>query len=139
MWYRILLCIWAVLLVLDIPWVMLNTKIGIYAGWVNGTVSNRVAVSGLWLVISFLLAMMLTAILFYVPRDKAVMLCIFFGFTVYFVFNATSLVMFKWSIFSAIGDTMWGAMLCGAAGAVGWALMQKWRTVDPAIVNPAAL
>jgi uncharacterized membrane protein len=47
--------------------------------------------------------------------------------------------MFKWAVPPAIGDTIWGTVLCGIAALVGLALLKKWRVVDPAKINPAAL
>lgn len=139
MWPKICLILWAVILSMDIPWVLLNKQFGIYKGFVNGIVSNRLAVGALWLIIAFLLAFSVTGILYYVPLRHAVNAAIFFGFTVYFIFNTTSLSMFRWSILSALGDTVWGALLCGIAGLIGLELVRKWRRIDPAVVNPAAL
>ena len=139
MWLELFFVLWAVLLGLDIPWVLLNTRFGIYRGWVNGVITNRAVVGVLWILISGLMALCITGIARYFPLKMIISAAVIFGFTVYFIFNATSLAMFQWSVWSALGDTLWGSVLCGIAGTVAWALVQKWLIVDPAVVNPAAL
>jgi uncharacterized membrane protein len=139
MWYKVLLVLWAIILALDIPWVLANKQFGFYRGYVNGVVSNRVLVLIMWLAVALLLALSVTGVLYYVPAKDVVWVGMFLGFTVYFIFNTTSLSMFRWSIVSAIGDTLWGTVLCGIAATVGVELVRRWRKIDPAVINPAAL
>ena len=139
MWLKLFFILWAILLALDIPWVMLNANFGIYRGYINGTIKNRGIIGVLWLLIAGLMALCITGILYYLPIRHVIYASMIFGMTVYFIFNATSLTMFQWSYWSALGDTIWGTVLCGLAATCGWALLKKWRITDPAVINPAAL
>jgi uncharacterized membrane protein len=139
MWVKIFFVLWAVLLLIDLVWVSFNVRQGIYRGYVNGIISSKIAIGALWMVISAVLALNILAVLYYVPTSKVLIASMMLGFSVYFVFNATSLVMFKWAVPPAIGDTIWGTVLCGIAALVGLALVKKWRVVDPAKINPAAI
>jgi uncharacterized membrane protein len=139
MWPKVLVVLWAAILALDIPWVLINTKFGFYRGHVNGVVTNKLAVGVMWIQVALLLALSITGVLYYAPAKDVVWIGMFLGFAVYFIFNTTSLSMFQWSIVSAIGDTLWGTVLCGVVATIGLALVQRWRKIDPAIVNPAAL
>lgn len=119
MWLKLFFALWGILFALDIPWVLLNSTYGVYKGFVNGIISNRPVIGLLWAMVSGLMALCITGIFIYFPREQIVHAAIIFGFTVYFIFNATSLTMFQWSIMSAFVDTLWGALLCGTSAAIG--------------------
>lgn len=139
MWLKLVSTLWAAILVLDIAWVVTNTKYGIYRGFVNGPVKNPVAIFGLWAMLSLFMAIVLAALLLKMPRCQAPYWALFFGFTVYFTINATCLCMFPWSFMSAFADIMWGTILYGLVGLIGLALIKKWECRSPAVFHPAAM
>lgn len=128
MYLKLFFILWAIIFALDIPWVLLNSKYGVYNGFVNGIITNRPVIGLLWLMVSGLMALCITGIFMHFPRQKIVYASILFGFTVYFIFNATSLTMFKWSYLSAFVDTLWGSLLSGTSAAIGLALVKAWTT-----------
>lgn len=139
MWLKLVAVLWFVIMVLDLPWVLMNTRYGIYRGFVNGPVKNPIAVFGLWSFVSLFMAIMIAGVLRYMPRCHAPYWALFLGFTVYFTFNATSLCMFSYSIPVAMGDTLWGTVLYGLVGVIGLALIKKWECRSPAVFHPAAM
>lgn len=139
MWLKLTAILFLTILALDVPWVLLNTRYGIYKGFVNGPVTHPAAVMTLWVMMSAFLAILLTAILRYVPRCQAPYWALFMGFSVYFTINATALCMFSWSFKSGIADTIWGTVLYGIVGLIGLHLIRKWECRAPAVFHPAAM
>ena len=152
----------ALLLVLDMLWVTINTKWsrGLYFERMKGPWSTKPAVfMALWV----LIAVAETALLWYVLHKpdmqslpqalpQAAAFGALAGFVIYFVFNATSLVTTQsWSFKTAFVDTCWGTVLLASVAVLGMHLMLQNPTVvqnptintsstfDPAITNPAAL
>ena len=119
----------AVLMAMDLPWVIVNKKIGLYKGHVRGKVIHPAAVAAIWLVILLSEALLLSYIVSTAKRWWAAMLAgSFAGFVVYFTFNGTALVTFDtWPIHVAAADTLWGCALLGTAAAVSFAVTQKLK------------
>ena len=140
MYVKLFLILWAVLLTLDFAWVFTNVKIGVYRGYINGVVKSYPMIVLLWLCVSGLLALCITTGFKYLPKQKVLYGAMILGLTVYFIFNATSLIMFSWSAWRAVVDTAWGTMLCGLAAAIGLAVLPKLTTpIDPSIIHPASI
>ena len=112
----------ATMLVLDIPWVTLNTTYGLYKGRVNGIVTSRVAVGALWVAILIVNSLLVGYIATTASRWWAALLASSFaGLAVYGTFNGTSVVLFNtWPAKTALGDTAWGAVLFAAAGTAAY-------------------
>jgi len=116
----------AVMLALDIPWVVLNTQYGIYRGLVNGRVRHWAAVLGLWLLVLVLNA----GVLGYSMRSEtrwwsALLYGLVLGLATYGTFNATALVTFpSWTWTAACVDTAWGTLLFGAAAVAAFSAAQ---------------
>ena len=107
------------MLALDLPWVLTNVSRGLYRGLVNGAVTGRPAVAGLWLGVLAVNAVLLGLLGASASTWPAALLTgAIAGLAVYGTFNATSLVMFKpWPRNVAAADTAWGMVLLGG-GAV---------------------
>ena len=112
----------ATMLVLDIPWVTLNTRYGLYKGKVNGIVTNRAAVGAIWVAILIMNSLLVGYIASTASKWWAATLaCAFCGLAVYATFNGTSVVLFdSWPAATALGDTAWGAVLFAAAGTAAY-------------------
>lgn len=137
---KLFLILWAVLLAMDLAWVIGHAKVGVYRGYINGVIKSNAGIAILWLIVSGLLALCLTAVFRYMPKRQVLYGAMILGFTVYFIFNATSLIMFRWSGWRAVIDTAWGTLLCGLAAAVGLAVLPKLvPPIDPSKVNPASI
>jgi len=107
----------ALLLALDVPWVLLNhLSRGLYAG--VGSDISRWAIPVLWLGVAVAQVCFIGA---YSPTSLA-MASIFgaaLGGVVYGVFNATSLVAFSnWTPLRALADTAWGVAMLSAVAVV---------------------
>jgi uncharacterized membrane protein len=140
MYVKLFFILWAVLLVLDLAWVLTNVKVGVYRGYINGVVSSYPMIILLWLCVSGLLALCIMAGFKYLPKKKVVYGAMILGLTVYFIFNATSLIMFSWSAWRAVVDTTWGTVLCGIAAIIGLAVLPKLSApMDPSILHPASI
>lgn len=128
MWLRVATAL-AVIVSMDIPWVMLNSRYGLYKGLVRGTVSNPAAVGALWLAVMLAEAVLIGYVISTSTSWWAALLSgAFIGFTVYFTFNATALVTFDtWPRSVAAVDTVWGAVMLGAAALVAHAAVGRAR------------
>jgi uncharacterized membrane protein len=103
---------------LDVAWVVLNTRYGLYKGrMVAGRSKTFVAVA--WLLMLAAEAGLVTFMISCVSSMPAAALVgALAGLTVYLVFNGTTLVMdATWPISTALLDTCWGTCLL-AVGAI---------------------
>ena len=116
----------AVMLALDIPWVVLNTRYGVYRELVNGRVRHWVAVLGLWLLVLVLNAVVIGYSMQSETRWWGALLYgAFLGLATYGTFNATALVTFSsWTWTAACVDTAWGTLLFGAAATAAFGAAQ---------------
>jgi uncharacterized membrane protein len=111
-----------VLIALDLPWVIINTKYGVYRGHVNGTVKQPAVVGAIWLCILIAEALLLSYLSSTAHKWwSALLASMFVGLVVYGTFNGTSLVTFDtWSWQLAGIDTAWGVLLLGLAGVAAY-------------------
>lgn len=129
----------AVLAILDLTWVLLNFRFGIYK---NRLVTHRRhLVPLIWLIILVSEAVLLAFIVSRASRWWVALLAgVFVGFVVYFTFNGTALTVFEsWTFPVAAMDTAWGMFLFGAAALVGYAFHRNLAKYDPTRQHPAAL
>lgn len=120
----------AFLILLDIPWVLLNTSCGIYKGKVKGMVKNKAVIGLIWLFILALEALLVSAIVIHSSRklttSEVLLVSMFVGFVIYTVFNGTSLVMSKgWTLKVAFIDILWGTISIGVASTLAYYVAQK--------------
>jgi len=115
--------------VLDVPWVVLNTKYGIYQG--IKTVRGNGAMAAAWIVIIMLNALLITSVVRY-SQKRHTPLEVFFigafvGFVSYSTFNGTIVnIMQKWSFKMALIDTVWGVLLYGGAASLASLAFHPW-------------
>ena len=119
----------ASMLVMDLPWVTLNTKMDLYKGHVNGVVTNRAAVGALWVSIVLINACLVAYIASTASKWWTAMLAsMFAGLAVYGTFNGTALVVCNsWPGKTAAGDTAWGIILFGVAGVAAYFAAHKGK------------
>jgi uncharacterized membrane protein len=131
-----------VLVAMDLPWVLLNTRYGAYKGRVDGAITHPLAIGSLWFTVLLSEAFLLSYIVSRATSWWTALLSgLFVGFVVYFTFNGTSLVTFRqWPWWLAVVDTLWGMILLGTAATVSYvAVMGHRPTLDTTTHHPAAL
>jgi len=118
----------ASLIVLDIPWVWLNMRFGVYKNRVNGIVSHPVLVLAIWLTILLSEAFLVSYIVSTARNWWTALLSgMFVGLVIYITFNGTALVCFRqWGWLPAIVDTAWGMILLGTAAVASFTLTFGW-------------
>lgn len=121
----------AAMLALDIPWVTLNARMGLYKGRVNGIVTRRASIGALWIAILLVNASLVGYIATTATRWwTALLACMFAGLAVYGTFNGTAVVLFdSWPGKVAAGDTGWGIFLFGIAGLAAFFASQHTTAV----------
>lgn len=129
----------AVLAVLDLTWVLLNFRFGIYKD--RMVTSRRHLVPLIWIIILVAEALLLAYIVSRASRWWIALLTgLFVGFVVYFTFNGTALTVFEsWTFPVAAMDTAWGMVLFGTAALVGYAFNQYTSDYDSARKHPASI
>lgn len=126
-------------LALDVPWVVLNTKYGIYRG--IGPVRGNGAMAMSWLVIVVLNALLITSVVRYSQKKhtplEVFLIGAFIGLVSYSTFNGTAVnIMQGWSPGMALVDTLWGALLYGAAASLASLAVHPWNDPRSRPVRP---
>jgi uncharacterized membrane protein len=124
---------------LDVPWVLLNARFGLYKG--------RAAPGRAWLVAPVWLAMLVAEawLLAYVARPQktyraAALVGALAGLTVYVVYNGTTLVTDRaWTGAQALLDTCWGAVMFAVAAVLVHLAASPAPAYDPARSHPASI
>lgn len=122
----------AVKLAMDIPWVALNNRFGLYKGLVHGNVTKPALVGALWLSILIVNACLVGHLALTASKWwTALLACAFAGFCVYGTFNGTAVVLFEsWRGFTAVGDTLWGVVLFAVAGIAAFFVLQEAEAAE---------
>lgn len=133
--------IFTVMMSLDIPWVLLNAKFGIYKPLIKE--ASTALLAPVWIMMILLNSLLLSFIISHAKTWwEAGLAGMFVGLAVYFTFNGTNIVMFRsWTLRLALMDTCWGMFLFGMAAIIGYfaAKQQKEPLVNTAIQHPASL
>jgi len=119
-------------LVLDLVWVVANTKWGLYRSITP--VQPLPVIGGLWLIIVAVNALLITATVRYSQKKhtpaQVFGIGAFIGFVSYVTFNATAVSVFdEWKPRVAAADALWGALLYGTASTLAVMIHHPWN--DP--------
>jgi len=134
----------ATILILDVPWVILNMRYGAYRGLINGRVRHWAAVAALWVLVAIVNAAAVSFITVNALRWWTALLSgMLLGLAVYGTFNGTALVSFSsWTWTAASIDTMWGVSLFAAAAVASHLAASSVRSkslFESATQHPASL
>ena len=117
----------AVMLALDIPWVVLNGKFGVYRDQLVG--SRRWALPIIWVAMVLLNAALLARVIGSADWRRAAVWGALTGAAVYFTFNGTALMTnAAWTARLAAIDTLWGVLLFGAAAVAAAVVAARWKS-----------
>jgi len=119
--------IFVLICILDIPWIMLNSRYFIYKNKINGYVKSPISIGILWLFVILIYSIFLSIILEYTESVYgALLMGALTGLVIYYTFNATSLVTFpNWNWNVAIADTLWGVVLLSITSVAAFYIMQQ--------------
>lgn len=120
------------LIILDIPWVLLNKQFGVYKNRIDGAITHPAAVLTIWLMILVGEALLLSYVISHATTWWIALLSgMFVGLVIYMTFNGTSIVSFRqWGWVPAVVDTMWGATLLGLAATFAFTLTFGRRKIN---------
>jgi uncharacterized membrane protein len=109
-------------------WVLFNTNYGVYKNKMqNGTIKSKLTIGTLWTIMLFLEAVIIANMIsHYDEWWKVLLIAALTGFTVYYVFNITTLVISDtWGMSTALIDIGWGTTLFAISGTSAWWILNK--------------